>query len=229
MLDLVSLSILLTVVYSWEDLKHLARRVARILARSREPIKIVVSNLDKLVGTLVMLGTFPATLLFFVSSGKTFFANLIYAAAGLLLVSVVAAGVSAVLKRAPLAMEYGGAAGLIPIGFSAVTLFFPTFRMASNLSLLPRRTLAQFSFLLSLPLLLGFVLGKVAGVASAGEEYLPNIQILILVLIAALFMRISSNFLGKHFRLYQLNGWFSYFRIALGIVLGTILLLGFWP
>ncbi len=224
MLKILLVSLLLTLVYSWEEFKRVLRVLFFGLVLKKDPGRYYKAHLDQFVGILIMLATIPIGLAYFLASNGSAFNKLGILALGLFAVSLVAAGSSIMLRRGKLISEYGGIAKLVPITFSLAGLVSPLFRSFGNFEALPRRMLAKFAFFLSLPPLAGLVF-KYLNSASP-EVLVPNLDLLTLVLVAALFARIIIDFLERYFHLYRLENLSSYFRVVLGIILATVLLAG---
>lgn len=217
MARILAISILLLIVYSWEDLKWILRRLAfSIFKRRNGPGKrLLAQKLDERVGILVILATVPIGFVYMISQADNIFSKLIWIG-GILIGLAVAAITSEVLLRR--AARYA-----TPLG-GIVSLFAPMFAVAAETAYLPRKVMAKFAFLLALPPLAGLVLKYLNN--STYEVLIPRLDILTAVLVGSLFLRITIEFLEHYFHLYNLEKLFSYYRVVLGIVLAIILLEG---
>lgn len=226
MTRIILLSILITVVYSWEEFKRTMRVLVYQIFRKRKPSGHYSFETDKLVSILVMLGSIPIGLTYFLASEEDIWAKLSILFAGFVVIALVAAGSAIFLRRIRLASSYEGVVKLVPLGFSLAGFLTPTFRVFGDAFVLPRSVLAKFAFWLSLPPAVGLIL-KYATDLTTPEILIPNIDALIKILMAVLFAQITAEFLGRYLRIYNLRRLFSYARIVLGIILAVILLAGF--
>lgn len=226
MTRLILVSLLLTAVYSWEEIKHAVKVLIYGFLRRPRPLRYHGAHIDQFVGVLIMLAIVPISLTYFLASETNIWQKLGYVALALLAISAAAAGSGLMLRRLRYLHTYDGGTKIIPIVFSVAGLVTPAVRIFSGIDILPRKVLAKFAFLLSLPPLLGLVLKNSVAAAVPRPELLPNLNILIIVLTAALFARIAAEFLESHFRLYRLERLFPYFRVLIGILLAVALLGG---
>lgn len=224
MLRMILISILLTVVYSWDEFRRSVWVLLYGLFRKKHPLKYYSYKSDKLVGTLVMLATVPVGLTYILFGSGNTWNKLAWIGSGLLLISLLAAGSAVLVRRLRYLGAYEGVERIIPITFSVAGLLAPIFRLFTDFTTLPRKVLVKMTFFLSLPSFLGLSLERLNRNAVPAE-LLPNMNLLLEVLVAALFVRITVEFLEQYFRLYRLNRLFSYFRVVLGIVLASVLLM----
>lgn len=208
----IAISLLVIVVYSWEEVKYILRK----LVSSFFPSSIVFHKgrgVDHAVGTLVILATVPMGLIFLFSSLDgviwkiAFFAGLLILFAGLAITSEV------LLQK-----------GRYVAPLSALSNFISP--LAANVlesGHLPRKILARFAFLMSLPIFAGLLV-RLLNRASP-EEIVWRLNILTTVLVGSIVLRLTIELLEHYFYLYNLDKLFSYYRVALGIALAAILLL----
>lgn len=223
MLRMIVISLLITVVYSWNEFRRSVWVLLYGLLRRKRPLKYYSLHTDKLVGTLVTLATIPIGLTYTLFGPGNLSTKLAWMGGGLLLVSLLASGSSLFVRRLRLLGAYEGIERIVPISFSLAGLLSPTFRLFTNLTALPRKVLVKTTFLLSLPAFAGFVLARWNRNLVPGE-LLPNMNLLLQVLVAALFARIIVEILEQYFHLYRLEKLFSYFRVVLGIMLAAIII-----
>ena len=226
MINILTLSILLTLVYSWEEFKHTLKTLIRVVIyRNRNPIEYYQGNLDKFVGTLIMIGAVPIGLTFYLTSGQPSLYKLGWLALILFTISLIASGSGIFLRRLQRSKHYEGTEKMIMTGYSVLGLISPIFRMFGGLDRSNGRTIAKFAFTLSVPPLIGFAF-KYLSDNSVHPSLIPQIDVLIFVLIVALFAQIAADFLNLHFRSYGLRKLSHYWRVVLGIILAAILLMG---
>lgn len=223
MARIVLISILLTLVYSWEELKQAVRVLFYRLLRQKRPTRYYTLHLDQFVGTLVLLATIPISLAYFLASQENFLAKLGWLALSLLVISLAAAGSGIFLRRLQYLKAYEGFNKIVPLTFSVAGFVSPFFQLFNSSAILPRNVLAKFAFFLSLPPLAGLFLKHLVN-SSSPQAFLPHQDILIYILVVALFMRLVIEFLERYFRLYRLEKLFSYFRVILGIILAVLIL-----
>lgn len=216
MTRVVVISLLLTVIYSWEECKRAARVLFFGLLRRRAPGKYYAAHLDQWVSILIMFATIPLGLSLLLTNGGNVFTKMTYLLGLLLAVSAVAAFSGALLRH----IYFIGA----PLRFSSIAA--PMIALFAETAVLPRKTLAKFAVYLALPPLTGLTLRAAHGFAGTPSELLPNINLLIVVLVIALFLRVAIDFLETHFRLYCLKQLSAFVRVAAGIALVASLALG---
>lgn len=237
---IVLLSLLLTLIYSWEECKRLIRIFVKLVFRklqgrpplhlpqAKGPLGQSVSEargrgegVDQMVSVLVMLATIPIGLTYLLAGSGNIFQKLAILGGVLLLVST-----AAVLSSALVTRHNMGVSRVLPFGVGIVNLFAPAIAVIAESAYLPRRVLAKFALFLSLPPLLGLVFHHLNYGSNIGRELLPNLDILTVVLVSSLFLRITVEFLERYFRFYRLEKLFSYYRVVLGIGLAAVLLFG---
>ncbi|MEK9180972.1 MAG: hypothetical protein AAB871_01940 [Patescibacteria group bacterium] len=225
MLKLLLISILLTIVYSWEEFKHALRTLAYGLLKKNPP-RYYAAHIDQFVGTIVMVAAAPVGLIYFLGSQQTLASKLFWLFAGLLLVSFVSAGSAIFARRLKMTSNVSGAQKIIPLTYAVLGLFTPMFQFFTGIGEGQRRGLTKLTFYLSLPALIGLLFKYLLDYSAPPAELLPNLDAGIVVLVGALFIRIVVELLETAFRLYRLETLFSYFRILLGIALAAILTMG---
>lgn len=217
MIKLILLSILLTVVYSWEEFKRAARVLLYGILRKQKPLTAFAGHIDEFVSLAVIFATVPAGLMYFLASSQNFFQNLLWLSVTLLSVSAVAAGAGTFARRLRYASLYSGADKIFPVAFSLGGFVSPVMSAFSNAAYLPRKTLAKFAAIMSIPPLAGLALKRANG--ATDPMLIPNIDALIVVLVGALFIQIISGALKDFLGSYRFRKLSAYFRIVLGIAL----------
>ena len=216
MARILAISILLLVVYSWEDLKWILRRLAFSIFKGRnDPGKRTRAlKLDERVGILVLLATVPIGLFYFISQADNLFAKLAWIGGILVALAIVAILSEILLRRTQVTTPLVG----------IVSLFSPMFATVAETAYLPRKVLAKFALLLSLPVFGGLLIHRVSSLAP--ESLVLRLDLLTIVLVGSLLLRLTVELLEYYFHLYNLEKLFSYYRVALGIALAIILLEG---
>ena len=214
MTRILLLSMLLTMVYSWEEMKRAVRVLFYRLIIKKRPLfgPQGAIRIDEAVSTAVVFAAIPLSLTYLLVSSNPF------RALGVL--ALVLVGASAVAYASAVAMRRFNP---LPAGFALAAIAMPAL---GNLAILPRKLLSRFSLYLALPPAVGLALRFAVNNYGAPAEFLPNLDILILVLVGALFAQIAAEFVGRHLRAFRRFKLFSYYRVALGVVLAAILLMG---
>src|SRR3989344_3272350 len=225
MIRILILSLLFTIVYSWEDFKRTLKILFLGLLK-RDPGYYYMSRLDQMVGTLVLIATIPIGLTYFLVSDRPILPKLAILAITLLLVSFLAAASGGVARWAMVTRRTEGSRKIIPITLAIGSLFSPLVAIFSGAGALHRSHLAKIALLLSLPPLVGLVIKGLLTRSNPPELLIPNYDALITLLVGALIIRIVIEILERFFRLYSLERLFSYVRILLGIALAATMILG---
>ena len=218
MTRILLVSLLLAVIYSWEELKRAVRVIFYRLVFGKKKLfgKDGAIRTDQIVSTMVVLATLPVSLTYLLASGDDPWRKLGTMALVLLGVSGVAI-FSGVMTRG---------LNLLQAELSFSGLVSPMMSVVSGAAVLPRKLLSRFTLYLSIPPAVGLIMRYVANYSAASADLLPNLDVLILVLVGALFLQIAASLLERYFRLFVFHILFSYYRIALGVVLAWVLLAG---
>lgn len=222
MLKILLFSTLLMLVYSWEEFKQTFRTLVRglIHKQSRFPI-------DRLVSNLIVASSVPIGLAYYLGSAS--FSAWTYAmlAAELLVISLLAAGTGVLIRRLRHLPNFDSREGrAVLLGYTVAGMFLPTVRALGDLERIDRKSLAKFTFFLSLPPFAGLALKFGVDQSVDRPELLPNLDILITIAVIGLFINITIDFLKHHFRAAKFNRLGHYARVLLGIILAVSLLLG---
>ncbi len=181
-MKILALSILLTLVYSWEEFKYTLRALVRgLIFRNQNPVQYLQGNIDKFVGTLIMIATIPIGLTFYLTSQEPSVYKLGWLALILFAISLVAAGSGIFLRRLRYTQQYEGTEAVIMTGYSILGLLSPAFRMFGGLDRSNSRTIGKLAFTLSIPPLIGFGFKYLAD-NSVEQVLIPQIDALIFVL-----------------------------------------------
>ena len=225
MIRILILSLLLTIVYSWEDFKRTLKILFLGLLK-RDPGYYYVSRLDQMVGTLILIATIPMGLTYFLVSDRPLVPKLAILAITLLIISFLAAASGGIMRWTRIARKTEGSQKIIPITLAIGGLFSPLAAVFSGAGSLHRSHLAKIALLLALPPLVGLVVKGLLTESRPPELLIPNYDALIVLLVGALIIRIVIEILERFFRLYSLERLFSYVRILLGIALAANVILG---
>lgn len=212
---IILLTLLFTLVFSWEDLKQVVRILFFALFRKKDKLKFVSSKADRMVSILVTIATLPISLSILVSSGGSAFTKLLILAVGLLVVSVLSYFSAAFFRAFRAAAPLGG---IVAGGFSL---------MAGSLAetaYLPRKVLTRLALLLSLVFFAGLALKLSVRQENFSTVISERIDALITVLVGALIIRVTIDVLGRYLRLARFTKLFSYYRVVLGMVIIAFLL-----
>ncbi|MBI4049638.1 MAG: hypothetical protein HY395_02365 [Candidatus Doudnabacteria bacterium] len=221
MQKLILLSILLTLVYSWEDLKRFLMLMIR--HRSRNKHYYHNPHLDQFVATILMFAMLPVSLTFFLASEAPLDRKLIWLAGELLLISCLTYGLGKFLSRLRLLNYATGAEKIAVVTYSLAGLVSPAVRWVDPWSI-ERKLIGKFTFWLSLPALFGLMLRYLVGWSN--HELLPHLDLLIQIVVGGLIINIAVEFLEKHFSSHRHAYLSTYFRILLGIAVGFVLIRG---
>lgn len=214
---LILATLLITVVYSWEDLKQTLIRSARsILKRKHRPH--VENNIDEVVGTALILATLPSNLVLLLITPGSLMAKLLVVLTELLLIGLVVKIVEKILGQSRSAHQSPGI--WVAIQDIIVSLPSPSLRVASSI-MSNKRLFGTYLKHLTIPILFGIGL-KFLTDRLGLEAVQAHSDMLIGVAIGALMIAITIQLLEKFFRSNNLR-LFSYFRIALGVLILAVL------
>ena len=220
MAKILLVSILLVVVYQFDELAHAARVVLDRLSGRRTPR--LVAETDHYVGTALTIACLPLLLNLIFVSEQELPVKLALVAGAYLIFAVLATGVGVFARRLRHRRHYNG----VTMAFSAVslvgTLFHPSLGMVPWHAGRERATYAKLAFLLSLPVLLGLAFQSMYGTGYR-EEFSAYLDMLVVVMIGGSFMYIVINFLERYFKSHRVSVS-GYFRVALGLGVALLLL-----
>lgn len=225
MAKILLVSILLMLVYSWEEFKYSAKFFLRFLIyRNKRSPASYPKAIDRFVSMSISLAVIPIGLAFFLEAHTFSAKNLILLAASLLGVAMVAWFSAFVTKRlAGLSYYEQMGAGALA-AYELASLVSPTMRWFADFDLLERKALSKFALYLSLPAFVGLALKFILGQSYIDARFMPALDVLIQILVMALIINVAIAFLEKNFRAHRLTKVSHFFRILLGIVLATVLI-----
>jgi undecaprenyl-diphosphatase len=211
----------LTAVISYfrDDLTRMAKAVINV-GRTR-----AVKTTDERLGVLVMLGTFPAIIVYGIFKDTIQSAQDNFLLIGFMLISFCAVFAIADMRTSTKKIEQVRWRHALTIGFAQALALIPgTSRSGATISAgmlmgFDRPTAARFSFLLSVPIVLAATLLTLPDLASLGSSSSSGIFVVVLGAVSAGltgYLAIAGllKFLGGH-----ALSWFSLYRIPVGIAL----------
>jgi undecaprenyl pyrophosphate phosphatase UppP len=219
MTKVLLLSILLVVVYQFDEL---VRGVLRIIQRlMRHKHKLVIKDSDHYVGTALTIAMMPLMLYEVMLSDNSLTSKLLWLGGLYMAFAVIATGIGYFLRQlSHLRTEQGVSMVLSAAGIVG-GMFHPSMSLVPWHAGRERLTYAKLALLLSVPALVG------AAFKSYYDNYQPALseymEVLIIVMVGGLFINIATIFLENYFRTHDL-GVLSYFRIVAGLAIALVLL-----
>lgn len=218
MARIIITGILITLIYSWEEIKHISARLFGFLSGRKEyPHKIY---LDKIVADTLLLVTIPVTIFLYYGTNAPLLTKLLWSGFQLAVLFIILKLVHLIQKKTdirPLVQTFGSAFSVWP----------------GQNNLLPGAiTLASFDRYEFVSKFI-FRLAAVSGFGIVGiyltDNFNPEIfsdaySLLIFVLLACLVIWITISHLEKFLEYSRLN-LSAAFRIFAGIILGALLLI----
>ncbi|HYF97659.1 MAG TPA: hypothetical protein VD770_01610 [Coxiellaceae bacterium] len=181
-------------------------------------------NLDRFVSTLVMLIAIPISLSNFLL-GEGELLNRLALMFGQLFTVIILSGLSGkFFNHLNKRVNSSTAENSTAIVSSLLSIALPDFGTHDQFSRIEQKVVAKFAFWLSLPVLAGLGLKYAIGVAP--QQLYSNLDLLIKVLVISLFMQVVIKFMESHTRHYRIGKLTTYFRILLGIILSSIVIMG---
>ncbi len=231
MIKVLLLILLITVVYSWDECKYVAKVLWAKIWKSVRPDhpggqKINQhsdSETDILVSDIVLIATIPLTLAYLILGTQDLVWKLVFVLGEFLLIGLILRGLEEYKRRRKFTAHYQGSDKVIAMVFSLLGLVSPSMRFASGIV---RSTthVGKYLVALAIPLVLGLAL-TVASRKLGQAEFNSQIDVLIVVAILGLVLNITIEALEKMFRLYKFK-LSSLFRILLGIaIISTVVYL----
>lgn len=217
---LILLGVLLTVVYSWEDLKRFLWLIVRSKARNKKTTHSL--KLDQFVATALMFATLPISLSYLLVSERSLSSKLLLMAGQMMLISVFVFGLEIFSNRMRRLSYATGAEKIAVVSYSLLGLVSPAIKWIDPWSI-EKRLIIKFTFFLSLPALVGLALNYLTSWHL--DSGLPNMDLLIRIAVMGLITIIAIEFLEKYFRLSRYATLFSFLRIVLGLLIGASLIL----
>ena len=225
MVKILLFSILLAVVYSWDDVVRLFRTILYGLFR-HDPLQYYQNHTDRLVGPIVITATLPITLVGLLASRPLSLKTFAIAAITLLIVSIIAAGSGVFVRRMRIFRGAVVKEKSAAIAYAILGLLSPLASPMLLYEILPRAELARITFWLALPPLTGIAIAYGNRATEAPGQLLPHLDALTLLLVVGLIAMLATKLLARAFQSYKIEGLFSYIRIVLGIILATVVVIG---
>ena len=217
-------SILLALVYSWEEFKSSVKFVLRLLIYRDMRRVAYPKAVDRLVSMSISLGVIPIGLALFLEVHPFSAKNLIILAISFLGIAVAAMLASAIARRLagpPYYQQFGTSAFM---AVSLASLILPNLRFLADIDLVERKALSRFALFLSLPALVGLTLKFILGQSYINTQFLPALDLLIQILVMALLVSVTVSFLEQHLHSSRMRRFSHLFRILLGVLLSVALI-----
>lgn len=222
MLRILLTSLLLTLIYSWDECKRMARMLALSIISRRQFSAPIKQQADSIVSLFIILAALPITLTWLLLTSSNLWSAMLAGLVAMLIIALVAAASGAMIKVQKEKTAVRGSVDKILLGsFLTLDSFMPT---GISLSILPRRSLAMVAFLLSLPAAIGLFIKYLHGVSAVELVFVPYLDSLNILLVISLGAIITADILRQYFRRYRLDRLSSYLRIILGIALITLII-----
>ncbi len=219
MTRLYLLILLLTVVYSWEEMKYVWVVIFRKL-RNKNPNYQKNSELDALVMDIVLIATIPISLAYLILSEGSLPHKLIIVLSEILLLSLAIKGIETYKFRRRFTKDYTGSDKIVAIIFSLAGLVSPSWKLAVK-TVSSTANLSKYLFALALPLISGLVLAVT--IRKFGlEEMQSKLDQLIIIAVLALMLNITIEILETIFKSKNLR-ISVLMRVALGILIIAVL------
>ncbi len=216
MTRLYLLILLLTVVYSWDELKS---ALVVIFRRRNQNSNQNFEN-DTLVADIVLIATVPFSLAYLILSLGSLGLKLLVVTAEILILGFIFKGLEIYRLRRRFTQSYEGTDKIIAIVFSLLGLVSPSWKFATRTIRASGHT-SQYLFALGLPLLSGLALA-IAVRKLGPEEFISRLDPLIAVATLGLVLNVTIEILEKIFRSHKFQ-MMSLMRIVLGIVIIFVL------
>lgn len=218
------LTLLLTVVYSWEEIKRSSRLALYGLLKKQKPEYFYNNHLDQYVSTIILLAVIPITFSYLLSNSENTTKTLFWIMVELIIVGLIVNGVGIFLKRIKYLNEYDGMYKFLGLGYSLLGLISPLGRTVSSLAVLDKNILSKSALSLTLPPVVGLMLKWLINHTGINAIFIFHLDQLIIIVVIGLFILTTIVFLKKYFWKFNLN-LSGLFRILLGILIMTILII----
>jgi undecaprenyl pyrophosphate phosphatase UppP len=219
-------TVLLTIVYSWEDIVASFKNLQSRLVKKADTLKNAANDDDHFVGTVLLIVWIPISMILFLASDDLLTVRLGWLIAQLLLISLFLRGVVIFKHRISRMDRYSGWERVGLALFSIAGLALPTYKLARYQGYYNERLVAKFASILCLPAIAGYLINKTyPNIPSLQTEVLPNINQLIIVMVGGLFTLFTIEFLEDYLRVHTFK-LFSSIRIVIGLFLFAILING---
>ena len=219
MTRLVLLILLLTVVYSWEELKYVLVVIWSKL-RNKKTIYEKFSETDDLVADIVLVATVPLSLAYLILNPGSLPLKLFIILAEFVGMSLLLKGLEEYRWRRRFTKDSVGTNKIIAIAFSLIGLVSPSWRFASNAARSTTR-ISRYLLTLAIPLTSGLGLA-IAAHRLGSDEFQSRLDPLIAVATLGLVLNATIEILEHTFKSNNIR-LLSFARIILGIALIFVL------
>jgi hypothetical protein len=214
-------AVLLTAVYSWEEISYLTSRLWHKL-RKKNNNHYGSDGSDKFVTAGLMYFAIPLTLIYYLAGDGGTIKKLFLLSVQLILIAVLAAGIKKFAENRDMIGKYQGLEKIGAVGYALSGFVSPLFLMFRRHAATEHELVGRFALFLSLPALAGLVIAFMSPKDIITGDILPNMNSLLVVMVGGLFVNVTVHLLEKHLRLNAAN-LLSYFRIILGILILVVL------
>lgn len=218
----IILSILLVLVYQFDELMHMVFMMFKRFRHKRAGA--VFHEIDHYVGTALTIALMPLSINYVLLSDwelSTKMLVLFLTYAGF---AVAAAGVGRIVQEMERAKKYGGLMSAIAVTQVVGGMIHPVLHQVPWRASRERVTYAKLAFLLSLPPLLGLIFTRIYDTYLYDHEFLEYINVLIIVMVGGLFINFTIRALEKYFARVNMSVM-GYYRIVLGITVALFMML----
>ena len=216
-------AVLMTVVYSWEEITDSIRAGFNKLIGKGKGRKTGGYESDHFVSTTILLAWIPVSMVLFLASDGRMSSKLGWLIAQLLLINLFMRGFLIFKNRMNKMDRYSGWEKTGLVFYSLAGLILPTYRMFYYDSYYNERLVAKFAGILMIPALAGLLISMFfPSLPNIQTDILPNINQLIVVMVGGLFILITIEFLEKFLIVHPFR-LFSFVRIVLGLFAVVIL------
>jgi hypothetical protein len=217
-------SLLLTAVYSWDDLVDNLRFLIYRRRHRKSQFIWGDSERDSFVTTILLIFGIPLTLIYFLDGPGPLSIKLAVMSVALVGLSLLSMGIKIFNARARNINNYGGWEKVGAIGFAVAGLVYPTFRMYYRHARSAPELMAKLALYLSLPAIAGWLITLAMPNAVDTQEILPNLDTLTTFFVGSLMILNVIEFFERYYILYRVN-LLAYCRVLLGIALICLLTL----
>ena len=212
---LVLLTILLTVVYSWEEFRYVLHVLWRKI-RKQKTFRPKNFETDSIVSDLVVVCVLPLNLAFILLAPGELMPKLLILAVELLIISLILKGVAEYHWRQRFTSHYTGGDKIVAIVYSLIGLVAPMGNFVYHATHTGAK-IGKHMFTLIAPLLIG--VGIVWAVHNLGEDqFQKQLDQLIMIAVLGLFLNATINILEHMFRV-KVVGMSGLMRVLLGIII----------
>jgi hypothetical protein len=219
---LILLSILLSMIYSWEEIKKTLYVLARARFAKHIPKHYLEHHADQIVSTAVLLFAIPFTLSFHLVSSQNLLSSMLWIILELGAINLITRGLVRATRKLSHGRLYDEQYKFITAGSAVLGFVSPTWNALSALPSLEKKALTKFTLSLSYPLLVGIGLKFLVNSVGADFPIMEKLNALIVIAVIGLFLEVITSSLSAHLHRNKIS-LTSFARILLGIVIISVL------